>query len=152
MVQAQPPGFLLRAKCVNSGVGSALENTQDVSIGRAVYKSRFYLGPGNRSASITCRITPNATQTDFQNLQLDFGMRDNDTSPPVTVNVYLDGKPVASRTVAPTRRETLLLNISDVRNVSIETVCSSQSEYCERVYFLNASLEPKPLPPSPSKK
>lgn len=151
VVQAQKPAFLLRAKCVDSGVGSAREDTRDVAIGRAVYTSRFYLGPGNRSASVTCKITPNSTRTGFQTLQLDFGMRDNDTSPPIIVNVYLDGKQAASRTVAPAGRQSLSLDISNVSNVAVETVCSSQSEYCDRVYFTNASLEPKVLPPAPSK-
>lgn len=151
LVQARP-AFLLRAKCVNSGLGSAVENTQDISIGRAVYTSRFYLGPGNRSASITCKIAPNAGQAQFQTLQLDFGMLDNDSSPPIAVNVYLDGKQAASRTVAPTKKASLLLDVSNVSNVAIETVCSSQSDYCDRVYFVNASLEPKILPPSPRKK
>ena len=149
---AQTPVFLLRAKCVDSGLGSAREETRDVSIGRAVYTSRFYLGPGNRSASITCKITPNNTQSGFQTLQLDFGMRDNDTSPPITVNVYLDGKQAASQTVAPAGRKSLSLDISNVSNVSVETVCSSRSDYCNRVYFTNAALEPKVVPPAPGKK
>lgn len=150
VVQAQTPAFLLRSKCVDSGLGSAREDTRDVAIGRAVYTSRFYLGPGNRSASVTCKITPNTTPTGFQTLQLDFGMRDNDTSPPITVNVYLDGKQAASRTVAPAGRESLSLDISNVSNVAVEAVCSNQSEYCDRVYFTNASLK-KVLPPAPSK-
>ena len=148
----QRPTSLLRAKCVNSGLGSVRRNTLDVSIGKAVYTSLFYLGSGNRSASITCKIRRVDSQLLFQTLQLGFGMRDNNTtSPPVTVNVYLDGKQAETRTVAPTQQESLSLDVSGVTNVSIEAVCSSQSIYCDRVYFFNAALEPIILSPTPSK-
>lgn len=153
VVQAQNPVSLLRAKCVNSGFGSTRQNISDISIGKAVYTSSFYMGPGNRSASITCKIQPEQyPEPIFQTLQLEFGMRDNDqSSPPVTVKVYLDGKETDTKTVAPAQKESLSLDVSNVSNVAIETVCSTQSEYCNRVYFLNASLEPKPLAPVPSK-
>jgi len=149
---AQRPDFLLRAKCVNSGFGNARQNTIDVSIGKAVYTSRFYLGSGNRSASITCKIRQVDSQPLFQTLQMGFGMRDNNTtSPPVVVNVYLDGQRTESRTIAPTQQESLSLDVSNATNVTLEAVCSSQSIYCDRVYFFNAALEPIILSPSPSK-
>lgn len=148
----QRPTSLLRAKCVNSGLGSVRRNTLDVSIGKAVYTSLFYLGSGNRSASITCKIRKVDSQPLFQTLQLGFGMRDNNTtSPPVNVNVYLDGKQAETRTVAPAEQESLSVDVSGVTNVSIEAVCSSQSIYCDRVYFFNAALEPIILSPTPSK-
>ncbi len=144
---AQRPDFLLRAKCVNSGFGNARQNTIDVSIGKAVYTSRFYLGSGNRSASITCKIRQVDSQPLFQTLQLGFRMRDNNTtSPPVVVNVYLDGQQTESRTIAPTQQESLSLDVSNATNVTLEAVCSSQSIYCDRVYFFNAALEPLTLP------
>lgn len=150
--EAQRPTFLLRAKCVDSGLGNARQKTLDVSIGKAVYTSRFYLGSGNRAASITCKIRQVDSQPLFQTLQLGFGMRDNNTtSPPVVVNVYLDGQQTESRTIAPTQQESLTLDVSNATNVTLEAVCSSQSIYCERVYFFNAALEPLILSPSPSK-
>ncbi len=151
VVQAQRPVFLLKSKCVNSGPGSARQNTLDVSIDKAVYTSRFYMGPSTRSASITCKIRPDNSQSLFQTLQLGFGMRDNDTSsPPVNVKVYVDGKQTDSRTVAPAQKESLSLDVSNATNISIETVCSNQSTSCGRVYFFDASLEPRILSPSPS--
>ena len=149
--EAQRPTFLLRAKCVDSGLGNVRQKTLDVSIGKAVYTSRFYLGSGNRAASITCKIRQVDSQPLFQTLQLGFGMRDNATSPPVVVNVYLDGQQAESRTIAPTQQESLSLDVSKATNVTLEAVCSSQSIYCERVYFFNAALEPLILAPSPSK-
>jgi hypothetical protein len=145
VAQAQRPTSLLRGKCVNSGLGNASLDDTDISIGKQVYTSLFYIAPGDRSASVTCNILPKRKyQPGFQTLNLGFGIRDNDlTAPPVTVNVYSDGKKVDSRTVAPAQTQSLQLNVSNVSNVSIETVCSSQSQYCGRVYFFQASLEPK---------
>lgn len=155
VVQARPdlnrPVSLLRAKCVNSGLGSARQDDLNVSIGKAVYTSVFYLGPGNRYSSVTCKIQPERyAEPVFQQLQLGFGMRDNDArrSPAVDVNIYLDGKQAVSRRVAPAQLETVSLEVGSVSNIAIETVCSSQSQYCDRVYFFKASLDPKtPLPP-----
>lgn len=140
--KAPRPVPLLNAKCVNSGLGSARQQNLDVSIGRAVYSSQFYLGPGSRSASITCNIKPEKSlQPVFQTLNLGFGMRDNDTrSPSVDVKVYLDGRQVESRAVAPAQQASLILDVSNVNNIAIEAVCSSQTQYCDRVYFFDAAL------------
>ncbi|MBW4595041.1 MAG: hypothetical protein KME46_19570 [Brasilonema angustatum HA4187-MV1] len=152
------PVSLLNTKCVNSGLGSVNKQDLDVSIGRAVYTSRFYLGPGNRSASITCNIKPEkSTKPGFQTLNLGFGMRDNDTkSPSVDVRVYLDGNPAQTRAVGPTQQASLTLDVNNASNVAIEAVCSSPTQYCDRVYFFNAGLErpipPAPIAPTPTKK
>jgi len=85
--------------------GNARQKTLDVSIGKAVYTSRFYLGSGNRAASITCKIRQVDSQPLFQTLQLGFGMRDNNTTgPPVVVNVYLDGQAEVSDYCSDTAR------------------------------------------------
>ncbi|MFH7026139.1 MAG: hypothetical protein ACHBN1_12215 [Heteroscytonema crispum UTEX LB 1556] len=151
IAQAQRPIPLLRARCVNSGLGSARQENTDVSIGRGVYTSQFYLGPGYRSAAMTCKIKPdNRPQPVFQTLNLGFGMRDSDTrSPSVEVRVYLDGKQVESRTVAPTQQSSLSLDVSNVSNVAIEAICTSQSQYCDRVYFFNTGLERQIATPQP---
>jgi hypothetical protein len=145
IVQAQRsprPVDLLRSTCVASGSGTAREDNTNVSIGRAVYSSRFFLGPGYRSASLTCRIKPdNSPNPIFQTLNLGFGMRDSDSrSSNVDVRVYLDGKPADSRTVSPSQQNSLSLDVSNASNVSIEAVCNSGSQYCDRVYFYEANL------------
>jgi hypothetical protein len=139
----QRPVNLLDAKCVSSGLGTVREEKLDVAIGRAVYSSRFYLGPGYRSAAMTCKIKPDNRLTPiFQTLNLGFGMRDNDTrSAPVEVRVFLDGKQTESVRVSPSQPATLSLDVSTVSNVAIEAACSSQSQYCDRVYFYDASLQ-----------
>jgi hypothetical protein len=135
---------LLRGKCVNSGLGSAREQKLNVSIGKAVYDSEFYLGPGYRSASLTCKIQPdNGQKPVFQTLNLGFGMRDNDIkSPGVEVRVYLDGNPIENYSVAPSQKVSLSLDVRNASNVAIEAVCASPTQYCDRVYFFNSSLEP----------
>jgi len=138
--------FLLRMTCVDTGLGNWARQTQDVSVGKAVYRSRLYMGPGDRSASMTCKLQPNPAEVIFQTLQLDFGMRDNDRNSPATVvNVYLDGVKAETRTVSPGQQASVSLDVTSTTNVSIETICTNQSRYCERVYFWNASLGYPPL-------
>jgi hypothetical protein len=138
----QRPVNLLDAKCVSSGLGSVREEKLDVAIGRAVYSSQFFLGSGYRSAAMTCKIKPdNRPQPIFQTLNLGFGMRDNDTrSAAVEVRVFLDGKQAETARVSPSQSATLSFDVSNVSNVAIEATCSSQSQYCDRVYFYDASL------------
>lgn len=139
----KPPVSLLRSQCVSSRLGSARKQKLNISIGRAVYSSKFYLGAGNRSAGITCRIKPEkSNKTIFKTLNLGFGMRDNDTnSPGVEVKVYLDGQAVENRFVNPTQKASVSLNVSNVTNVAIEANCVSQVKYCNRVYFFTSNLE-----------
>ncbi len=154
IAQAVPrPVSLLRAKCVSSGLGTYREQNLDVSIGKGVYTSQFYLGAGNRSASVTCKIKPdNRPESAFQTLNLAFGIRDNDaTTPNVIIKVYLDGQPAETRTVIPAQPISLTLDVSNVSNVAIEAVCSRSNQYCDRVYFYKADLERKIISPQPKK-
>lgn len=137
------PTSLLKARCVKSGIGSARKQKRNVSIGKAVYNSKFYLGPGYRSAALTCNIQPDGDrpQNAFQTLNLGFGMRDNNVnSPGVVVQLYLDGRPTESVTVAPTRVANVSVDVNNVSNVAIEATCSSSTQYCSRVYFYDADL------------
>ncbi len=149
VAQARSPKFLLKTQCVNTGVGNwSRTDEDDVSINKAVYTSLFYMGPGDGSASLTCKITPNDNYY-YQKLNLGFGMRDNDRrSPPVLVNIYADGKQIDSRRVSAGSQASVSLDVTNVTNVSIETVCSESSRYCDRVYFFKATLVPIPPPPT----
>jgi hypothetical protein len=142
---------LLEAKCVSSGLGNAREQQQNVSIGRAVYTSKFYIGSGSSSAAMTCNIKPDKSpEPVFQTFNLGFGMRDNNTtSPPVQVRVFLDGQLAETTTISPMQQKTSTYDVSNVSNISIEAICSTRS-YCDRVYFFTANLEPKaPVKPQP---
>ncbi len=139
------PTSMLKARCVRSGIGSARRQKRNVSIGRAVYNSKFYLGPGYRSAALTCNIKPDddsdRPQNVFQTLNLGFGMRDNNVnSPSVRVQLYLDGRPTEIITVRPTRVANVSVDVNNVSNVAIEATCSSSTQYCSRVYFYDADL------------
>lgn len=137
--------FLLNLKCVNTGVGNWNRQTQDISVGKAVYTSRLYMGPGNRAAALTCQLQPNEEGVFFQNLQLDFGMRDNyQDSPGAEVNIYLDGVKSASATVAPGQAASISRDVASAKNITIETACLGSSRYCDRVYFWNASASYTP--------
>lgn len=137
------PTSLLKGKCVKSGIGSARREKRNVSIGRAVYNSKFYLGPGYRSAALTCNIQPDndKPQNVFQTLNLGFGMRDNNVnSPSVQVKLFLDGRPTETITIGPKRVANVSVNVNNVSNVAIEATCSSPTQYCSRVYFYDADL------------
>lgn len=148
------PIFLLDATCVSAGPGRWSYDVKNVSVGRAVYKSYWYMGPGSDYSSMTCRIRPQNPEKErdynFQTLYLEFGMRDNDAgSPGATVTVYLDGRRQESKSVIPGQKSTIQLNITNVNNISIETECNEKVRYCDRVYFLKGLLEPAPLPANP---
>ena len=136
--------FLLRLPCVSTEIGNWARRTEDVSVGKAVYTSRLFMGPGNRAAAMTCRLRPNAAGVNFQRLKLGFGMRDNDAgSPSAVFNVYIDGNKVEalSRTVSPGKAQLVELDVTNPSNVSLEVRCSNQSQYCDRVYFWDANVE-----------
>ncbi|MEO1373243.1 MAG: hypothetical protein AAFW70_02735 [Cyanobacteria bacterium J06635_10] len=142
-----PSTSLLKARCVRSGIGSARKRKRDVSIGKAVYSSKFSLSPGYRSAALTCKIKPkDRPQNVFQTLKLGFGMRDNNpNSPSIRVQVYLDGQTGETVTVGPTQVANLSIDVNNVDNVAIEATCSSSTQYCSRVYFYDADLQRKNL-------
>ena len=152
-VQAQTPVSLVQAKCVSSGQGSFRQVPLDVAIAKAIYTSPFYLGTGTRSAAVTCKIRNDDDRPLFQTLRLGLGMRDNNpNSPPVTVNFYVDGDKTETKTISPGTKELIALDVSKATNVTLEAVCSSNSQYCDRVYFFNTILEPLVATNPPPKK
>ncbi|HBB35797.1 MAG TPA: hypothetical protein DC064_29465 [Cyanobacteria bacterium UBA9273] len=142
MAQSQERStFLLRLNCVDRGMGNWAYRNEDVAVGKAVYTSILFMGPGDSTASLTCRLQPNDANAIFQRLDLEFGMRDNDQrSPNVAVNVYLDGVQAASVPVSPGKPEMVSLDVTSTQNVTLEAACSSKFQYCDRVYFWKAAL------------
>ncbi|WP_009634086.1 hypothetical protein [Synechocystis sp. PCC 7509] len=150
-LQAQTPVSLVQAKCVNSGLGTFRQTPLDVAVAKAIYTSPFYLGTGTRSAAVTCKIRNDDDRPLFQTLRLGLGMRDNNpSSPPVTVNFYVDGDKTETKTISPGIKELVAIDVSKATNITIEAICSTQSRYCEalrarlryRIYFFNTILEP----------
>ncbi|MEM7579965.1 MAG: hypothetical protein ACFB02_18910 [Mastigocoleus sp.] len=134
---------MLKSKCVSSGLGSAREQKLNVSIGKAVYTSQFYLGPGSRSAAITCKIRPDKSpQPIFKTLNLGFGIRDKDiNSPNVNVKIYLDGQEAETIPLTPATPSLVKVDVSNVSNVAVEATCNDRNRYCDRVYFFTADME-----------
>ena len=148
------PLWLFETNCVANGPGRWRQETEEISVNRAVYKSYMFMGPGSRSVSLACRIrgdnedngdNSEDSKVAFQSLQLEFGMRDTQSpSPYNTVIVYLDGQQSASETVAAGEKVDFVLDVTQVENIALETVCSSGAGYCDRVYFFNVSLSTEP--------
>ncbi|MBD2542738.1 MULTISPECIES: hypothetical protein [Planktothricoides] len=138
--------WLFEAQCVSESPGRWRREVEDVSVGREVYRSVMFLGPGSQFASLACRIrqsedTETSKKKNFQSLKLEFGMRDRHSASPANqVIVYLDGEQASVNTVSSGERVVLALDVSNISNIAIETICSSKIQYCDRVYFFDASL------------
>ena len=148
IAQEAPAVSLLTLPCVNSGIGNWASQTENISVGRALYQSMMYMGSGDELSSLTCRLQPNERNLNFQTLNLEFGMRDNDkSSPPVEVNLYIDGVKANSQKVSSGEKASISIDVTTTKNIALEAVCSEEDKYCSRVYFWDASLQvASPLP------
>ncbi|HIK09504.1 MAG TPA: hypothetical protein IGS52_04440 [Oscillatoriaceae cyanobacterium M33_DOE_052] len=147
----EQPLWLFETQCVTQGSGRMRQEMADISVGREVFRSYMFMGPGSRSVNLTCKIRGDDPEEkeNFNSLRLEFGMQDSDKSGPYnTVVVYLDGEESASQTIGSGEKVSIALDVSQSQNVSVETVCSSRNAYCDRVYFFNASLSSEPVPPN----
>jgi len=137
--------FLLKRPCVNTGDGNWTRRTEDISVGKAVFTSQFFMGPGNSFARMTCKLQPNDAGVNFQTLRLSFGMRDNDRgSPNVEVNIYKNGNPEKTVNLFSGQQQSVSLDVNRTENVTLEAICLDRSKYCDRVYFWEAELEYPP--------
>jgi hypothetical protein len=140
---AQRPIFLLDLTCIKtSGYRAFNRRSQDIVVGREIYTSIMRAYP---DVAMTCKL-PAASST---SLRLEYGMSDtNRNSAPVKIDAYLDGNQIASRTASPGQRGTMLVDISQGKNLSIETSCARASN-CGRayVYFFKAQIEPAAASP-----
>ncbi len=150
VAQAESSVFLTDNTCVNTSGGNWGVDNSPVVVNKAVYTSFLFMGAGNTVSSMTCYIKPEKPQKHpkiFKSFYLEFGMRDNDRgSPSNIVKVYLDGILSATQRVSPGQAFYFPFDVSNVSNISIETICDGQLQYCDRVYFFNASLDERPLP------
>lgn len=144
----EKPFWLFETQCVTQGPGRMRREMADISVGREVFRSYMFMGPGSRSINLTCKIRGDDPEKEnFNSLRLEFGMQDSDKSSPYnTVVVYLDGQERASQTIGAGEKVSIALDVSQAQNVAVETVCSARNTYCDRVYFFNASLSSEPVP------
>lgn len=124
-------------------LGSFYITTQDIVIGREVFTSIAQMNSGR---SATCRIRPAGATPSFSTLRLAFGLPDENNSRgnSATVNVYLDGTLVASRTVSRGRRAFLGIDVSRASSVALEIADSPNTT---NVHFTQVLLEPLSLSP-----
>ncbi|MFB2970623.1 hypothetical protein ACE1CD_16770 [Aerosakkonema sp. BLCC-F183] len=134
---------LFSTGCVRRG--SIMDSSQqDISIGRQVFTEIFYFrnnnGYGEKSdLLLTCRIRPAGSQPRFKTLRLAFGIADDQrANEQATVNVYLDGNMATSRTLSVGEKSLVILDVSRVSSVAIET----PQIYSIKVSFVQALLEP----------
>jgi len=140
VAQAQRPVFLLDLTCVDRD-GDYRRNSRDISVGREIYTSVMSINP---HSAFTCKL-PTANSA---SLRLEYGMSDtHSNSAPVTITAYLDGNEVASKTAAPGKTGTLLVDISKGKSLAIETACARASNCGSPVYFFKAQIEPAAASP-----
>lgn len=145
---AQQRSNLLSMTCLNSGSSSWRKKREDVPVGRRIYLSVLEMpGFSNSGRSgITCRIAPPGSPPQFKSLYLDFGVSDNergseigkDQDDPSMVDVYVDGKKVASKVISKGQKKSISVNVRGARNVSIEVICPKV--ICVHVDFFELSL------------
>ncbi|MTJ14956.1 hypothetical protein FJR11_20720 [Anabaena sp. UHCC 0187] len=139
--QAQRKVPLLSTICVKKG--TFYEDTKQVSIGREFYDSVFRT---NEGSLLTCKIKSDKFSK-FKTLNIKFGIADGETTitgsygpSPTKVNVYLDGKEAATRSITEGQIDNISLELKNTRSVAIEVSCVYQSEGCKLVSFIEASL------------
>jgi hypothetical protein len=135
---AQRPILLLDLTCIktSNSVWGFNRQSQDIVVGREIYTS---IMKSVSDAAMTCKL-PTASSA---SLRLEYGMSDTDSDrAPVKIDVYLDGNQIASRTASPGQRGTMLVNISQGKNLSLETSCARASNCPASVYFFKAQIEP----------
>jgi hypothetical protein len=123
--------------------GAGYDYSQDVTIGRELFTSVRALWAYGGSA--ICRIRPGDSAYKYKTLRLAFGIQDQNADNyncrrPMTVNVYLDGNLEESRSLLPSEKSLLLLNVSRTSTVTVDV---PEIGGCWGVvHFTQAILEP----------
>jgi hypothetical protein len=149
VAQAQRPIHILDLKCLVTGGKvdnrGRLQNFgregRDISIGRQIYTSIM----STREAGWTCKLPGGRAS-----LRLEYGVSDQDqdrVSPP-KIEVYVDGNQVASQVGKPGRINTMLVDVSNGKNLSIDISCSTAQNCMDNPWasrpfqFFKFNLEP----------
>ncbi|MFM9267154.1 hypothetical protein [Tychonema sp. BBK16] len=132
VAQAQRPINILDLKCLVTGGKvdnqGRLQNFgrdgRDISIARQLYTSIM----STREAGWTCKLPGGRAS-----LRIEYGVSDQDqqsVSPP-KIDVYVDGNQVASQVGKPGRINTMLVDVSNGKNLSIDISCSTAQNCME---------------------
>lgn len=133
--------------CIESG-GNINREKEDVTIGREFFTSlinfRFENFVTDKPVSITCSLNSLSNPETFKLL---FGIEDYTIQGKheVIVNVYLDGKKVASNTMYSGLGKTLLLDIKNIKDIGIEVICTYyEKARCPNLHIVEASITSNP--------
>ncbi len=142
VAQAQRPIFLLDLQCLVTGgyvsnwgriMGLHIGPT-DISIGRQIYTSIMYV----YSAGWTCKLPGGRAS-----VRIEYGVSDQSEISPPKIEVYVDGNQVGSEVGKPGRINTMLVDVSNGKSLSIDISCSTERNCNQRSYhFFKFNLEP----------
>ena len=144
VAQAQRPIHILDLQCLvtrgmrlNSSDGPLYHLYRgpiDLSIGRQLYTSIMKV----REAGWTCKLPGGRAS-----LRLEYGVDDQSEILPPKIEVYVDGNQVASQVGKPGRINTMLVDISNGRSLSLDISCSTAKNCGDRNYhFFKFQIEP----------
>ncbi|TAD97391.1 MAG: hypothetical protein EAZ96_25120 [Oscillatoriales cyanobacterium] len=144
VAQAQRPIHILDLQCLvtrgvrhNSSDGPLFHlyrRPTDLSIGRQLHTSIM----STREAGWTCKLPGGRAS-----LRLEYGVDDQSEILPPKIEVYVDGNQVASQVGKPGRINTMLVDISNGRSLSLEISCSTAKNCGNRNYhFFKFQVEP----------
>lgn len=155
IVQAQRPpdtGPNLLSRSCDSRYTRIFESTSEVSIGRELFDTIFYISSYNsrEPGYLTCNLlSPNSGAESPSHIKLQFGLADSARSNTrVSVTAYVDGQTWGSVMLAPRQQaQVWILEVQDARSISIEVECvescfNNWNDYLgQSVYFIEADLE-----------
>jgi len=144
VAQAQRPIHILDLQCLVTrgkmnlshpgGLFDLYRGPTDLSIGRQLHTSIMKV----REAGWTCRLPGGRAS-----LRLEYGVDDQSEILPPKIDVYVDGNQVASQVGKPGRINTMLVDISNGRSLSLEISCSTAKNCGDRNYhFFKFQIEP----------
>lgn len=150
---AQRPGSetdftsLFSRSCQQTGWGNIWINSPgDISVNRRLYEYTSVLSPGPRDTplQITCRVNNRGSRAPFGTLRLTIG-QSSSRYISTRINLYLDGNRVASYTLTGEDMRTILVDVSNAEDFTIETMDThpniNQLRYI-RLYIIDDTLEP----------
>ncbi len=114
---------LLSTECTKSGRGYYYPNSsKDVPIDEELFTSIFWLSL-SQPTQLTCKIPQ-----DIETLDLGFGVSDDaDEEEQIKIDIYLDEVLITSDVMVSGEGENLLIDVSNVSNVTIDASCSKGS-------------------------
>ncbi len=146
VAQAQRPIHILDLQCLvtegaialggpnSGGLAYLYRGPTDLSIGRQLHTSIMSV----TEAGWNCKLPGGRAS-----LRLEYGVDDQSEISPPKIEVYVDGNQVASQVGKPGRINTMLVDISNGRSLSLEISCSTAKNCNRRRYhFFKFQIEP----------